>query len=71
MGTRGKLPKQQLPVATAMPMAKEDEARERRWRAESALETLTRAEEHKKDKALMKDVKAIAKERRDNASKFC
>lgn len=68
MGTRGKLPKQQLPVTTAMPY---DEARERRYRAESALETLTRAEEHKKDKALMKDVKAVAKERRDNASKFC
>lgn len=39
---------------------KEDKARERRYRAEDALNTLTRAEEIKRDKGLMRDVKACA-----------
>ena len=39
---------------------KEWEARERRYKAKEALETLTRADEYRKDKALMKEVKAMA-----------
>lgn len=43
-----------------------DDARERKWRAEDALRTLTEAERVKKDKALMKDVeKARAEKMRD------
>lgn len=43
------------------PKAKEkaDLADERKWKAESALDTLTRAEEHKQDKALMRDVESV------------
>jgi hypothetical protein len=36
------------------------ENQERKWRAESALDTLTRAEEIKKDAGLMRDVKKVA-----------
>ena len=36
---------------------------ERRWRAEGALDTLTRACEIQRDKALMREVKKIAHER--------
>jgi predicted metal-dependent hydrolase len=41
----------------------EDEARERKWKAEDALKDIERAEAHKRDKGLMKDVKACAKEK--------
>lgn len=36
---------------------------ERRWRAQDALDTLTRAEQHRKDKGLMADVQKVAKEK--------
>lgn len=39
------------------------EARERKYRAEEALRDIERAEKHKSDKTLMKDVKACAKEK--------
>lgn len=41
----------------------EDEARERRYRAESALHDIEKAEKHKSDKSLMKDVRSCAKEK--------
>ena len=44
-------------------IAKEDEAERRKYRAESALHDIERAEKHRSDKALMKDVKACAKEK--------
>lgn len=37
-------------------------ADERRWRAQSALETITRANEIQKDKRLMSDVQKLATE---------
>ena len=37
------------------------DAESRRYRAEEAMRTLTRAAEHRKDRALMRDVKALAK----------
>ncbi len=40
-----------------------DEARERRYRAESALSDIERAEKHKGDKELMKDVRSCAREK--------
>jgi hypothetical protein len=70
--------KSKLPVATSSASAKavpvkivhdspmetaKDESRERKWRAEDALKDIERAEGHKRDKALMKDVKACAKEK--------
>lgn len=39
---------------------KEWEARERKYKAEEALRTLQRADEVRRDKGLMKDVKALA-----------
>ena len=59
----------ETPVATNAPQkvlagrSKEEEARERKWRAEDALKDIERAEAHKSDKSLMKDVKACAKEK--------
>lgn len=47
---------------TAEPSINHD-ARERKWKAESALSDIERAEGHKRDKSLMKDVKACAKEK--------
>lgn len=44
--------------APAMPKA----ADERKWRAQSALETITRAADMQKDKGLMRDVKKLAAE---------
>jgi hypothetical protein len=49
----------------------EYEARERKYRAESALSDLERAEKHRSDKALMKDVKSLAKERMEHMKKLC
>jgi hypothetical protein len=39
------------------------EARERKYRAKSALEDIERAEMHKRDKPLMKDVKKHARDK--------
>ena len=47
------------------------EARERKYRAESALSDLERAEKHRADKSLMKDVKSLAKERMEHMKKLC
>lgn len=58
-----------LPVAgesnasMGIEMTAKDEARERRYRAEDALRDIERAEKHKSDKDLMKDVKACAREK--------
>lgn len=48
----------------------EDEARERRYRAESALRTIEEAENHKRDKDLMRDVKACAREKKKTYDKL-
>lgn len=54
-------------VAEAKPMPattvnRTPDAQERKWRAEDALRTLTRAEECKRDKQLMGDVRRLANE---------
>jgi hypothetical protein len=76
MGARGKLPKSKLPIdqtsvspTLAYKQTKEDEARQRRYRAEEAMRDIERAEGHKKNKELMSDVKALAKEKIDSLSK--
>lgn len=48
----------------------DDKARQMKYRAEDALRDIKRAEEHKKDKALMKCVKQIAQEQVKALSQF-
>lgn len=43
-------------------MSREQAQQERRWRAEDALRTLSRAEEIKRDAGLMRDVRGMANE---------
>lgn len=59
MAKKNKLPVESL--GSSVPTAS-DKARERRYQVESALSTMQRAEEIKKDKPLMKDIKCLAKE---------
>lgn len=47
------------------------EERERRYRAEDALRDIERAEGHKKNKDLMRDVKKVAKEKINTMKKIC
>ena len=70
--------KQKLPIAKSSSAiepsykpTKEDEARQRRYRAEDGLRAIQRAEEVKADKNLMKDIKALANEQVNNLKKFC
>lgn len=50
------------PSAVPYRQSAEDKARERRYKAEDALRCLTRATEVQRDKALMRDVKALAQQ---------
>ena len=43
----------------------------RRYMAEDALRDIERAEKHKRDASLMKDVKAMAKEKMASLKKIC
>lgn len=61
MATKNKLAKLTTGSSPVMP-SRDHEAHERKYRAEEALRTITRAEEHKRDRVLMKDVKACARE---------
>lgn len=44
---------------------------QRNWRAEDALRDIKRAEAHKRDSALMADVKKLAKDEVASLKKFC
>lgn len=44
---------------------------DKRWKTEDAMRTLMRAEELKKDKGLMRDVEAMAKEQAQKLSGLC
>lgn len=59
--------KNKLPVASTEPVNPapntEKDFDDRRYKAEDALRVIERAENYKKDKALMKDVKALAREK--------
>lgn len=59
------------PTVTSNRHTKDDEARERRYKAEDALRDIERAEGHKKDGALMRDVKALSKEKIKILGKVC
>lgn len=45
--------------------------REKRYKAEDALRDIERAEGHKRDKALMKDVKQVAREKIKTMKNIC
>lgn len=70
MATKTKQPKHRASLAdapsTGFPVMaggkslKEDRERERHYRAQGAMETLMRAEEHRADPKLMADVKRLA-----------
>ena len=62
--------KNKLTTAPYKP-SREDAARDRRYRAEDAVRTLTRADEIKKDKGLMRDVKTYAREQKKTLDKVC
>lgn len=47
------------------------EEREKRYRAEDALRDIEKAEGHKKNKELMRDVKKVAKEKINTMKKIC
>jgi hypothetical protein len=60
-----------LPVASlgsAVPTAS-DKEQQRRYQVESALSTMQRAEEIRKDKSLMGDIKKLAKEQMQSLGK--
>lgn len=46
-------------------------AEEKRWRAEDAMRDLMRAEDHKKDKGLMSEVKKMAQDKIKKMSGLC
>jgi len=49
----------------------EDKAQVRKYEIENALRTVQRAEEIKRDKAMMKDVKAMARSKIKEMKKIC
>jgi len=58
-----KLKASTTPQKTIAKAAKSEEAEERRYKAKYALEDIERAEMHRKDKDLMREVKSLAKEK--------
>ena len=61
-----------LPVASlgsAVPTAS-DKEQQRRYQVEDSLRTMQRAEEIRKDKILMKDIKCLAKEQMQSLGKI-
>ena len=57
---------------TDSPASNKDwEAEERKRKAKYALEDIERAEGHKRDKSLMKDVKQVAREKMNSLKKIC
>lgn len=82
MAKKSKLPVEKLGASKPVPVRiiqdspntkpdRDCEARERQYRAEDALRDLERAEKHKRDKALMGDVKKLAREKADSLKKIC
>ncbi len=58
------------PACTSYKPNKADVERERRYRAEDALRSIQRAEEVRKDKGLMREVKQYVKEQAKTVSKL-
>lgn len=77
-----KLPVEKLKATKAVPVRivsdepspvanKSYEDRERKYKAEDALRDIERAEGHRRDKNLMKDVKSLAKEKVKSLKGLC
>lgn len=58
------------PCTASYKPTKADVERERRYQAEDGLRTIQRANDIKKDKALMKDIKGLVKEQVKAVNKF-
>jgi len=58
-------------VAEPYPSTAEDKAREKRWRAEEDIRTIQRAEEIKKDKSRVAEMKKVANEQIKDLKKVC
>lgn len=67
--------KNKLPVtdtsAKVLPASPKMDEQEKKWRTEDALRTIEKAEEHKRDKGLMKEVRSMAKSKMKNLGKIC
>lgn len=59
-----------IPVKIVSEPCMPDQSENKKWRAQDALRDIQRAEGYKNDKALMKDVKALAKEQMASLSKL-
>lgn len=57
-------------VEVVMP-TKADKVREMEWRARDALSDIQRAEKHRSDSQLMKQVKQLAKQEQEALKKIC
>jgi hypothetical protein len=65
--------KKTLPIANheRSEIPAQEKAERRKWEVEEAVRTMQRAEEIRKDKAMMKDVKAMAKQKMAELKKIC
>lgn len=81
MSKKSKLPVEKLKTSKTKPIPVkivsdypslvESSKEQRNYRAEDALRAIQRAEEYKRDKSLMGDVKKLAKEQVDSLKKIC
>ena len=58
-------------VAKPYVQTAEDKAREKKWRAEEDIRTVQRAEEIKRDKSRVAEMKKVAKEQINDLKKVC
>lgn len=75
---KSKLPVEKLKASKSKPIqvkivhdSPEVAKSDRNWRAEDALRDIKRAEAHKRDAALMADVKKLAQDEVASLKKFC
>jgi len=80
MAKKSKLPVEKLGASKPVPVkiisdapreTASDEARERKWKAEDALRDIELAEQHKRDKTLMADVKKLAQDKVKSLKNIC
>lgn len=60
-----------IETAKPYPSTAEDKDREKRWRAEEDIRTIQRAEEIKKDKSRVSEMKKVANEQIKDLKKVC
>jgi len=71
MAEKAKSTKKSAPVVEVAEMSPASSERERKWRAEDALRTLSEAERIKKDKSLMGDVEKARKAKIKDLESIC